>query len=747
MGEGPLRAAELLDRDGRRGWLGLHYPASVGGGGKGLFHSVVLLEELGRTGYGGLRAAVGVHSYMATAYLARAGSEALKQRYLAPAIRGEKIGALALTEADAGTDVGRLTTTATLDGAHYVVNGRKKFIVNGTTGDFLTLAARTGPATRRGMGGLSFIVVDADSPGISRRPMDNLGWHSSDTAEIVLEDVRVPAENVIGAPNEGFPLHDAVLPAGAAGGGDPGARRHRPLPGHHLAVPLRRKVFEGPLSKLQSIRHQMAELVSETAAVRQLAHHAAWLYEHDELPIAECSMVKLRATELAKRAAQACIQLHGAHGYQSDSAHRPHVPRRAGRHPGRGRQRDAARRGSPGHAGRRTLERNLPPMTTTTLDDRDRELLRRWNQTAAPFPRDVTAHQLFEAHAARAPEAIAVVWGDEEITYRELNARSNRLAHHLLALGLRPDTPVAICLERSAQMVVAWMAALKAGGAYVHLDPDYPPERKALMLEDSGAPFVITEERLARALPASQARPVRLDTDAAAIAARDASNPRSGATPETLAYVVYTSGSTGRPKGIGTSHSALVRLVGQLRLPPVRPEDRVAQCANPSFDLVKPEMWGPLLNGGRLVGIPKDVLLSPQLLAEEVRRREITVLIVATALFNQIARTVPSAFESVKHVLFGGEAAAPQCVAAVLRSRPPKRLVTSTDRRRTAASPPGTWSPACRRARPPSPSASRCRTARSTCWASGGSCSRSARWASCTSAAPAWRAATWASRS
>lgn len=314
---------QIWEQMGQRGLLGLHYPRSQGGAGKDVFHSVVLLEELGRTGYTGFRVAIAVHAYMATSYLAHAGSAELQDRYLTPAIRGDKISALALTEPDAGSDLGRLTTRAVRDGDSYVINGRKKFVANGTVADFVMLAVRTAGAAgaaKRGATGLSLLVVDTASPGLRATKLDNLGWHCSDTAELVFENVRVPAANLVGAENRGFMymMHCLQLERLAAG--------ILALGGIDTCLDLtwqylsRRKLFNTTLGRLQAVGQRMADLVTEAAAARQLAYHTAWLYEHGAPPVAECSMVKLKATELASRVAHECMQFHGAHGYQSESA-------------------------------------------------------------------------------------------------------------------------------------------------------------------------------------------------------------------------------------------------------------------------------------------------------------------------------------------------------------------------------------------------------------------------------------------
>lgn len=313
---------EIWQTLGTAGLFGLHQPRRLGGSARDLFHSVVLLEELGRTGYAGFRVAVAVHAYMATASLAMAGSDELKQRYLAPAIAGQKVAALALTEPDAGSDLGRLQTSAVRDGGSYVVRGTKRFVANGTTADFVTVAVRTGPTgppTRRGASGLSLLIVDTASPGVSVRRLENLGWHCSDTAELRFDDVRVPADNLIGSANRGFvylmqglQLERLVAGILALGGLD-----------HCLALTARyvtsRRIFDGTLGKLPVVRQGLADLLTEAEATRQLAYHAAWSYQRGDLPMVLCSMVKLKATELASRAAHQCMQLFGAHGYQEGS--------------------------------------------------------------------------------------------------------------------------------------------------------------------------------------------------------------------------------------------------------------------------------------------------------------------------------------------------------------------------------------------------------------------------------------------
>ncbi|MCP4663734.1 MAG: AMP-binding protein, partial [bacterium] len=208
------------------------------------------------------------------------------------------------------------------------------------------------------------------------------------------------------------------------------------------------------------------------------------------------------------------------------------------------------------------------------------QLTLEWNDTRSDYPRERPIHEHFELAAQRRPDAVAVVFGECSLSYRHLNRRANRLAHHLRALGVRPEVLTGIYLERSAEVVVAILAVLKAGGAYLPLDLSYPPDRLAFMLEDAGAPVLVSCEEPAATLPVELAeRGVNilcLDRDAAVIVRSSERNPGPAAAAGNLAYVIYTSGSTGRPKGIGVSHRAIARLVLNTDYVVLGPDDRVA---------------------------------------------------------------------------------------------------------------------------------------------------------------------------
>jgi amino acid adenylation domain-containing protein len=303
------------------------------------------------------------------------------------------------------------------------------------------------------------------------------------------------------------------------------------------------------------------------------------------------------------------------------------------------------------------------------------QLLTSWNETETEYPKDAALHQLFEVQAGRTPGAVAVAFGGEELTYRELNARANRLAHYLKKQGVGAESLVAVYAERSAELIVATLAVLKAGGAYLPLDLSYPKDRLAFMLEDAAAPVLLTEKHLVGNLPPHAARLVCLDADRPAIERESDENPACVVTGANLAYVIYTSGSTGVPKGVAVEQRAVTRLVRDTNYIRLDASDRVAQVSNASFDAATFEIWGALLNGGRLVGIAKDTALSPSLFVEEIRAQGVTAMFLTTALFNQIVREIPDAFRTVKHLLFGGEACDPQAIRIALEGGAPRNLL------------------------------------------------------------------------
>ncbi len=319
-------------------------------------------------------------------------------------------------------------------------------------------------------------------------------------------------------------------------------------------------------------------------------------------------------------------------------------------------------------------DRRVSDMPLSTEVER-RRLLSEWNDTASEYPRNKCVHELFEAQVERSSDAIALVVEEEQLTYRELNRRANQLAAYLGKLGVGPETPVGFCLERSPEMVVGILGILKAGGTYVPLDPAYPKERLAFMLEDTRTPVILTQQRLIEHLPEHQASVVRIDADWELMTEESEANRASGATAGHLAYIMYTSGSTGRPKGIAIQHRAINRLVFNTNYIEITPEDRMLLASNSAFDAATFELWGALLHGARLVGVSREAVISPRELAASIRDHGISAMWLTAALFNQMTREVPKAFGAVKHLLIGGEALDPHRVREALKNDPPARLV------------------------------------------------------------------------
>ena len=282
-----------------------------------------------------------------------------------------------------------------------------------------------------------------------------------------------------------------------------------------------------------------------------------------------------------------------------------------------------------------------------------------WNQTAVEYPQDKCIHELFEAQVEKTPDAVAVVFEGQQLTYRQLNERANQLARHLQKLGVEPDTLVGICVERSLELVVGLLGILKAGGAYVPLDPDYPKERLAFMLADADVPVLLTQAGLADQLPPHHARSFWLDADWPAIATESSAPVTSPATSRHLAYMIYTSGSTGQPKGAMNTHVAIVnRLLWMQDAYRLTATDGVLQKTPFSFDVSVWEFFWPLLAGARLVmarpGGHKDVAYLAGLIAKE----QITTLHFVPSMLSAFLEQagLEHSCVSLKRVICSGEA-------------------------------------------------------------------------------------------
>ncbi len=284
-----------------------------------------------------------------------------------------------------------------------------------------------------------------------------------------------------------------------------------------------------------------------------------------------------------------------------------------------------------------------------------KQLLADWNDTQVDYPFDRCIHQLFEQQVERTPDAVAVVFAEQHLTYRELNRRANQLARHLQTLGVKTEVLVGICVERSLEMVVGLLGILKAGGAYVPLDPDYPQERLRFMLADTQVSVLLTQKHLEDKLPEHGAQFVYVDEWQSDLAPQDWENPVSQTNSKNLAYINYTSGSTGQPKGVEVLHQGVLRLLFGVDYVCLDADQRLLQMAPISFDASTFEIWGALLHGGQCVLFPGKIPTTREL-SHEIEKRGITTMWLTAALFNSIVDESPSALSGIRQLAIGGEA-------------------------------------------------------------------------------------------
>jgi amino acid adenylation domain-containing protein len=282
------------------------------------------------------------------------------------------------------------------------------------------------------------------------------------------------------------------------------------------------------------------------------------------------------------------------------------------------------------------------------------QLLVEWNDTRSDYPSQSSVQALFEAQANATPDATALLFGDETMSYRELNRRANRMAHYLIAQGVGADDRVGICLDRSPALIVGVLGILKAGGAYVPLDPGYPPSRLAFMLEDAAVTFLLTEKQLRPAFQEQSVKTICVDELAEQIAACPETDPRSDAGADSLAYVMYTSGSTGKPKGVAVTHRNIVRLVKNTNYANFASAEVFLQFAPISFDASTFEIWGSLLNGARLALMTPGAASLDEL-GRALKRYQVTTLWLTAGLFHLMVDTHLDDLRGLKQLLAGGD--------------------------------------------------------------------------------------------
>ncbi|MBH8554256.1 amino acid adenylation domain-containing protein [Nostocaceae cyanobacterium CENA357] len=299
-------------------------------------------------------------------------------------------------------------------------------------------------------------------------------------------------------------------------------------------------------------------------------------------------------------------------------------------------------------------QQRLSDLPLLTPDEQQQLLL--WNSTQTDFCDCQCIQQLFEAQVEKTPDAVAVVFDEQKLTYQQLNERANQLAHYLQSVGVKPEVLVGICVERSLDMVVGLLGILKAGGAYIPLDPAYPTARLAFMLEDAQVPVLLTQSNLVATLPQHQAQVVCLDTDWQEIAQHNTDNPRSEITGENLAYIIYTSGSTGKPKGVQIPHSALVNFLGAMRPTlGLTPEDVLLGVTTLSFDIAALEIYLPLITGACLIVASREEAADGMQLLAKLTHEQITVMQATPATWRLLLAAGWQGSDQLK-ILCGGEA-------------------------------------------------------------------------------------------
>lgn len=306
----------IWEKFGEMGFFGLSYPEEYGGMNLDLFYTVILLEELQRINSGGFAAAIWAHAYLAMTHVNKEGDHAIKEKYLAPSISGEKIGCLCITEPFGGSDVAGMRTTAIKDGDSYVINGSKTFITNGVYSDYLVVAAKTNP--EQGNKGISIFIMDRDTPGISATKLDKLGWRASDTGEIAFDNVKIPASNLMGEEGNGFPyimqhfaLERLIMGINAH------ARAEFALE-YAQQYMSERQAFGTSIDKFQALRHAFADSYADMLMCKEFNYAITERLNNGEYVVKEATISKLRSTKMADEVIYQCLQFLGGYGYMEE---------------------------------------------------------------------------------------------------------------------------------------------------------------------------------------------------------------------------------------------------------------------------------------------------------------------------------------------------------------------------------------------------------------------------------------------
>ena len=301
----------IFKKMGEMGFLGLEVDEKYGGMGLDFLYTTILCEEMGRTGSSGFATTISAHTYLAMNYLVHAGSPFIKEKYLVPSVSGEKVGSLSMTEPFAGSDLRAIRTTARLEGDHYIVDGSKTFISNGYYGDYTVAAVKT-------ESGISMLVMDLDADGITRSKLDKVGIRCSDTAELAFNGVKVPKENLLGEEGKGFYYMMESLQVERL----TLAQSNMGLMHHALDITMQyiseRMAFGQSINKFQVLRHRIADMASDIEAWQSFCNLTSYRLAQGEHVVKECSMVKLKTSDLANTIAYECLQMFGGYGFMEE---------------------------------------------------------------------------------------------------------------------------------------------------------------------------------------------------------------------------------------------------------------------------------------------------------------------------------------------------------------------------------------------------------------------------------------------
>ena len=301
---------------GEMGYFGLNYPEAYGGLDLDIFYTVIFLEELQKINSGGFAAAIWAHAYLAMTHLNKEGDESIKQKYLVPSITGEKIGCLCITEPFGGSDVAGMSTTATKNDDHYIINGSTPFITNGVYSDYLIVAAKTDPTSKHT--GMSLFILDREMPGITATKLDKLGWKASDTGEIAFDNVKVPLKNLMGEEGKGFPYIMQHFALERLIMGINAHARAEYAVDYTIQYMSQRKAFGTTIDKLQALRHKIADMASQVEMCKEFNYSIAKRLGQGGYVVKEASMSKLLSTKMADEVIYDALQLLGGYGYMEE---------------------------------------------------------------------------------------------------------------------------------------------------------------------------------------------------------------------------------------------------------------------------------------------------------------------------------------------------------------------------------------------------------------------------------------------